>query len=264
MNATPSKTEQRRKAAPIWWAGGSTLLLHGAFLAALWMWPPAPVKPEEKLLVVDLKQDEPVQKEVPTAAPTPVPPKPVVVRETPQPTPRPEPTPQPKLVREKPIKRRETAPIPTAVPVKPVEAAKKTETAPLKTHVAAVPQDRDKASSQPRRTSGGSEAASSTLNPNLNKPSGGNARRRFARSDEPEKPTRRLGSKSTPSEGGGAPGRGGETAGALPGLDLPRTRTRRGRSSNLNGTPSSAPTTSKDGTEVEIGPSSPSTAPGGS
>ena len=113
-----------------------------------------------------------------------------------------------------------------------------------------------------------STPASALANNQTPAPSGGESGRRFARSDqspdEPQSGERRSSTASGANPGSNARGRSEETAGAQPGLELPRTtRSGRGRSAPLDAPSGSAPTSSKDGTEIEIGPSSPGSSGGG-
>lgn len=79
MNTISPQSEKRRQIAPWIWASGATLLLHGAFLLTLWLWPYAPPKPRETLLEVDLTKIKPKTISLQPTVRPPKPVKPIVV-----------------------------------------------------------------------------------------------------------------------------------------------------------------------------------------
>jgi hypothetical protein len=280
MDAMHTQSPKRRTVPTLVWAGGGTLLLHSVFLLALWLWPQSPPKPRETLLEVDLTDEKP-QKVALLAKPTPIPKqkpvpvatprmvkvkevKPKVVLATPKPTTKPVATPPPP----KPPKllvRNIEKPNTTRPPQ--LTTSKTAPKAPLTSKpMASLP----KPSGSPVRTSPikNSNAGASAKADSNSAPAGG-ARRRLARNIEEtegssirsERPanstagSNSLGSKKNRLDDDAAQGERN--------IDLPRTRARRGRSGSQNTPLSSAPTSSLDGTEVNLSTSRPTSTGGG-
>ncbi len=292
MNTVSPPQRKPRAISPLMWAGLGTLLLHSAFLLALYLWPRPPAKARESLLEVNFTKEK-TEKAAPT--PTSPPLKLAKLPVLPRPTTRPEAQPTPRAqVKPLPVPKTRVAKIivlkpaptraqevPTPVPVetpptaKPAAAptsvpAQKAKTrsqtpgsaAPLKTKT----RDNKAASSgqSPAKGTPNPTSAPSNSREESAAPSGGAGGRRFARNDEePDAPARSRQSASA-NKGSNARGKSDETAGAQSGVDLPRTRSRRGRSAPVDALTGSAPASSKDGTEVNIGPSSPTSSAGGS
>ncbi|RYX85895.1 hypothetical protein EON83_03830 [bacterium] len=297
MNTLSAHPEKRRQNITLMWAGGGTVLLHSAFLITLYLWPKPPIKPKERLLEVNLTQKDPTAVPKPTPVPT-KPPKPTPApRPTmaPRPTlaplptavPRPTlppPTPRPRVARvipppptQKPIPTPVPQPtkvvvIPTAVPTeKPQVTPRPKAQAPTKNATSGSPKS-VVPTPIPNKNPGSQRPGGSSAPPNPNpgnaRPTGGNSGRFFARNPGPvEEPNSRnrpnTASDSAP-KGSNNLGNNNETAGAIPGMELPRTSARRGRGKPSDSTPSSAPVRTKDGTELNIGPSSPSSSNSGS
>ena len=199
----------------------------------------------------------PTPKTQPTSRPEPTPktkPTPVV-EPTPKtkPTPLPEPTPK-------------TKPTPVTEPTK----VPKTETAgkPAVDDARQRTRRSRRESANPGANSGSPSKPKTNSNEQTPAPSSGGSNRRYAANPEQNDglggDERRPGAPESARSGSNSRGRSDETAGDQSGLTLPPTRSRRGRKAPLDGSASSAPTSSKDGTEVNIGPSSPSSNRGGS
>ncbi len=310
MNTLAPRSQKRRSLTPLLWASGGTLVLHAVFLLALWLWPRPPVKPQERLLVVDLTKPTPVPK--PTPRPTPVPHRIVVPPPTsaPRPTAKPRPlihprrTPKtriakiPPLPTLKPLPTAKPTVIPTAIPTviptaiptvapttkpirtsKPPVAPKTVPTRPSRpldqntsknSTKKSTPRATPAPTNSPKKPQGSRPAGGNASPPNPNpanaRPSGGKSGNLLASNGGPaEEPNGRPQMPSTSDSSKSGSNKGGhnhETAGSPAGLNLPRTRSPRGRGNHSDSQRSSAPISSKDGTELQIGASSPS-APSG-
>ncbi|BCM93978.1 hypothetical protein IAD21_05873 [Abditibacteriota bacterium] len=255
---------------------------------------PVPTKPAKKVVVPPpTPKPRPTQVVVPRPTPKPrLAQKPKPVRKprvakaeipTPVPTSAPPPTPVPRpTVAPTPIKQptpvKEPTPRPTVpTPPKKLRPPKTASPTPVRPTTKANTNSNDttrQAKKSKGKTPGsgakpGSPSNSSSAPGRPSAPAGGGApRRRLAFNDTPkgeEDDTRsHPDATSSSDQGHNSRGNNNETAGAEPGVELPRTHAQRGRRGPTDAPPSSAPTTSKDGTVVNVGPSTPTSSSGGS
>ncbi|HEY0076026.1 MAG TPA: PA14 domain-containing protein, partial [Abditibacteriaceae bacterium] len=139
QDSSPETQASNKKRQPLWVrATVGSIIAHTVFLTAMYFMSEPPKPPGEALLIVDLQQEKPKQKAVPTpkptaeptAVPTPEPtaePTPIPTAE-PTPIPTVEPTPIPTVEKPKPVptkKAEAVKPQPTAIPTPEANEGKK-------------------------------------------------------------------------------------------------------------------------------------------